>query len=345
MKRKRYTLFAIAAIMALSFTLPLNNNTEVKAQTTKNNLPSVEQKSDMKEIKTVNEELAKAMIQFKSNDFSKVKIMNDENYFMAAGGDSYEANNGPAVATDGRYNQITYATIHNADDVDWYRIQISDISKPISLILTNIPSRCDYDMYLVKYDDVNGISAIYYNLQTGNTSETLYGSVAEAGTYYVVIQPNSSVADNYSDTTYKLYAGDYYRTDQYGYVDTGLDIEFGYIPVGNTTPVYKGWYSYDLTNNPDIPDGSIVRKIYLMDNGNGGSWIGFYKMLAAGGQGIQLEEKIGQITLMYSGDNELLAKQEWLIAGHLIASTYFTWEPDILISYKFPVTISNLRYL
>lgn len=200
-------------------------------------------------------------------------------------------------------------------------------------------------MYLVKYDDVNGISAIYYNLQTGNTSETLYGSVAEAGTYYVVIQPNSSVADNYSDTTYKLYAGDYYRTDQYGYVDTGLDIEFGYIPVGNTTPVYKGWYSYDLTNNPDIPDGSIVRKIYLMDNGNGGSWIGFYKMLAAGGQGIQLEEKIGQITLMYSGDNELLAKQEWLIAGHLIASTYFTWEPDILISYKFPVTISNLRYL
>lgn len=282
-----------------------------------------------------------------SVDTKNVEIRMDESQFgvRSISGDIYEVNNGPAVATNGRYNQITYATIHEEYDVDWYRINITDITKPISVILTNIPYGNDYDMFLVKYDDINGITAMYYNHQAGNASETLYGTVPEAGTYYVVIQPDTDVLDNYSDMQYKLYVGDYYRTGQYGYTDTGLDISFGYVPHGNTTPVYRGWYSYDLTNNSTIPNDAIVREIYLTSTGNGAYWIGFYKMMAAGGQGVLLDEKIGQINLMYSGDNELLVKQQWLIGGHILVSEYFIWEPSILINYKFPVTIANLNFL
>lgn len=89
---------------------------------------------------------------------------------------------------------------------------------------------------------------------------------------------------------------------------------------------------------------AIVTKIYLTDSGNGAYWIGFYKMMAAADQGIQLEQKIGQIDVMYSGDNELLAKQRWLIGGNIIASTNFVWEPQILIAYKYAATISNMRF-
>ena len=85
--------------------------------------------------------------------------------------------------------------------------------------------------------------------------------------------------------------GDYYRVGQYGYVDTGLDISFGNIPVGNTTPVYRGWYTYDLSNEASIPNDAIVTKIYLTGNGNGAYWLGFYKMMAAAGQGIQIRIK------------------------------------------------------
>ncbi len=67
-------------------------------------------------------------------------------------GDSYEVNNGPSSATTGRYNTITNATIHDDNDVDWYKIEILNADTPISIVLTNIPNNCDYDLYLIKYD-------------------------------------------------------------------------------------------------------------------------------------------------------------------------------------------------
>lgn len=215
MKSKRYTALATAIVFSLF--LSMINVKTVNAQTLENNLSSAEQVNVSDEIVSFNEALPISKNQNKSDDSSSVRMKKAKDFLAVSDGDSYEVNNGPAVATTGKYNQITYATIHNADDVDWYKIEVLNAANPISLILT--------------------------------------------------------------------------------------------------------------------------------DTGNGAYWIGFYKMLAAGGQGIQLEEKIGQIELMYSGDDELLVKQEWLIGGHILASTNFVWEPNILFIYKFPATIQNINYL
>lgn len=70
-------------------------------------------------------------------------------------------------------------------------------------------------------------------------------------------------------------------------------------------------------------------------------------MVAAGEQGVVLDEKIGQIDLMYSDDtaSKFYVKQPWLIGGHILASTSFVWEPHILIAYEFGATVQNLRFL
>ena len=62
----------------------------------------------------------------------------------------------------------------------------------------------------------------------------------EEGTYYVVIQAKTGLDNNSRSSNYTLYMGDYFRTGQHGYVETDLSINFGYVPVGNTEPVYKG---------------------------------------------------------------------------------------------------------
>lgn len=330
----------VAMLLAFSMMVSLGSVATVNAAEMDNEFPTLTEDSSIEEVPEVG-----SLDQFKGDAVDKIQ-MDDSGIALTAAGDSYEANNGPAVATSGRYNKITYASLHEANDVDWYTIEVLDASKPISVFLTNIPSGCDYDMFLVKYDSTQGITKMYYNIQTGTTAEELYGTVDEIGTYYVVVQAStsSSIENNFSSSNYTLYMGDYYRVGQYGYVDTGLDISFGYIAVGNTTPVYKGWYTYDLSNESSIPNDAIVTKIYLTDSGNGAYWIGFYKMMAAADQGIQLEQKIGQIDVMYSGDNELLAKQRWLIGGNIIASTNFVWEPQILIAYKYAATISNMRF-
>lgn len=329
-----------AMLLAFSMMVSLGSVATVNAAEMENEFSTLKESSSFEEVAEVG-----SLKQFKGDSIDKIK-MDDSGIALTATGDSYEANNGPAVATKGRYNKITYASLHDANDVDWYTIEVLDTSKPISVFLTNIPSGCDYDMYLLKYDSTLGITKMYYNLQSGTTAEELYGTVDEVGTYYVVVQAStsSSIENNFSSSNYTLYMGDYYRVGQYGYVDTGLDISFGNIPVGNTTPVYRGWYTYDLSNEASIPNDAIVTKIYLTGNGNGAYWLGFYKMMAAAGQGIQLESKIGQIEVMYSGDNQLLAKQKWLIGGKIMASTNFVWEPQILIAYKYAATISNMRF-
>lgn len=263
-------------------------------------------------------------------------------------GDSYENNDGPDVATEGRYNKVTYASLHNENDADWYKMEIDDASEPISIILTNIPLNCDYDLYLVEYSTTSGIGDVYANTETGNTTESLIGYVNKSGTYYVVVQPSSTVENNYSTSNYKLYFGDYIREGTYGYTSTGISIDFGYIATGNTTPVYKYWYSYNLSNNSQIPDGALVDHFYLSSDGNGNSWVGFYKMLGYG-SGTNVATKSGGISLMYYADDSTTSyypvKQNWLIGGYVSSSTYFTWQPKVRIVYMYGVTIDNLPYV
>ena len=301
--------------------------------------------SDTEVIATMNNQLAEAMDDNRTYDFSDITMSAFDEELEDIAGDSYEANNGPSVATTGRYNSITYATIHDDNDVDWYKIEILNADTPISIVLTNIPNNCDYDLYLIQYDDTNGITAMYQNAQTGTTSEELYGYVNDIGTYYVIVQPNTSLVNNYSSSNYKLYIGNYFRTGSLGWEDTGIDINFGYHPTGNTTPSYSSWYSYNLANRATIPNGAIVNQFYLDNNGNGAYWAGFYKTLMAAGQGIRLDDTLGGITLVYSGDDEYLVKQQWLIGGYVTVSYSFIWEPRALITYKFPATLQNLSYL
>lgn len=339
----KFTASALACAMILS--LGSTSTMPVHAQTMDDGLPVLENSSDAEVIADMNEQLSDAMDNYKSYEFGDV-IMSDYGIALAdATGDSYETNNGPAVATSGRYNKITYGTIHEANDVDWYEIEIVDANTPISVVLTNIPSNCDYDMYLVQYDNTNGITRMYNNLQAGTASEELYGYVEEAGTYYVVVQPDTTLTNNFSTSNYKLYAGNYYRTGSYGWEDTGVDINFGYHPTGTTTNTYSNWYSYNLTNVTTIPEDAILNKFYLDTNGNGAYWAGFYKELVAYTQQVSFEPKLGGIEVMYSGDNEYWVKQDWRFRGYLMVSYSFVWEPRILISYKFPATLQNLRFL
>ena len=342
MRNKKMMRKLMAFTLAGAVFLSLGSTIPVKAQTV-GDVSMLEETSDAELIAEMNDQLSTAMDKFESDDFSDI-MMDDTDIALADGtGDSYEANNGPAVATTGRYNQVTYASIHDANDVDWYKIEILDADNPISVLLTNIPSGCDYDMFLVQYNDTDGITKMYHNVQAGTSAENLGGFVDEAGTYYVVIQPDTSVENNFSTSSYKLYVGDYYRVGQYGWVDTGLDIQFGYRPVGTTTTYYSSWYSYDLTNNTSIPTGAIVNKIYLDDAGNDAYTGGFYKQIGDA-QGA-IATKLGGIDLMYSSDNEYYAKQEWFIRGYLQVSLSYEWEPRILIAYKYPVTIENARFL
>lgn len=200
-------------------------------------------------------------------------------------------------------------------------------------------------MYLFKYDPEIGLQGAYYDTKTGTTPETIYGTLGEEGIYYVAVQGNQTLQNNFSSSTYTLYIGDYYKTDYFGYVDTGLNISFGDIPVGNEVPVYRGWYTYDLSNDKNIPDDAYVTDIYLTGGGNGAYWIGFYKMMAAADQGLQLEDKLGQVNLMYKGENRLRVKQKWLIGGHILASSNFVWEPQILMGYRYAAVPANIKFL
>lgn len=295
-----------------------------------------------------------------ANNFSKLdsdaamdvleRLSGDESILnsLTASGDQYEDNDSPETATTGRYNLVTYATIDSDDDMDWYEMDISDSSVPISIILTNIPANRDYDVYLIEYSSSTGYGDIYSNLEDGSVPEELIGRVNHSGTYYVVVMPNQTITNNYSDSNYKLYFGDYVRYKTYGYTSTGINIDFGYVKSGNTTPVYKYWYSYNLTNSNMIPDGALVDSIYLSSDGNGNSWIGFTKMLGYG-TNTTLATKSGGINLMFSAEPNAQwyheVKQNWLIGGYLTSSMYFTWQPKMRIDYMYGVTLDNVVFV
>ncbi len=348
MRKRKFFTKVTAMILALGLVITMTGNISVNAQEN-NNGQAV---PDANEIQTggLGENLA-SIEKYKQNSTEEISLDNSGIASLAEEGDAYESNNGPDLATDGRYNKVTYASIHKEDDADWYKMEINDASQPVSIILTNIPLNRDYDVYLVQYSASSGIGDVYANIETGSTSESLIGYVSKAGTYYVVVQPSSTVENNYSDSNYKLYFGDYIREGVYGYADTGISVDFGYIKKGNTTPVYKYWYSYNLTNNSQIPDGAVVDHFFLSSDGNGNSWIGFYKMLGYG-SGTKLATKSGGIELMYYyGDdnnvttNYYLVKQNWLIGGYISSSTYFTWQPTVRIEYLYEVTLDNLPYV
>ncbi len=282
--------------------------------------------------------------EFNQDAVKNIMYDNMEISLLSSTGDEYEDNNGPTKATTGRLYTITYATIDNANDNDWYRVEIGDISHPYSFILTDIPNGCDYDMYLVTYDETNGLTMQYYDIKMGNTSEAFYLNFNQTGIYYIVVQPNKEYSDtNYSDESYKLYMGNYYKEGSFGYVDTGISANFGYLTNTNKTYKYSSVYSIDLSNISEIPLGATVQQIRLTADGNGAYWQNFYKIIASGDGKIN-STQMGGIDVIYNGDSNVLVKQGWRIQGKILVSTYFVWQPKILFAYKYPIVLENSRF-
>ena len=82
---------------------------------------------------------------------------------MLLSGDQYEPNESISAATSGVQGKVIQATIHDETDMDFYRFEVTD-NEPLSIILYNIPSGCDYDLYLFNSDQ----SGWYTDFQEGS---------------------------------------------------------------------------------------------------------------------------------------------------------------------------------
>lgn len=250
---------------------------------------------------------------------------------IANAGDQYEPNDSIAEATTEMQGKLIQATIHSETDVDYYQFEVT-ANEPISILLFNIPSGCDYDLYLFNHDQTEG----YADFKDGSVSEEFYISLDKSGTYYVAVDSHSGC----SNSPYSLYFGDFYVYGGTGWVDPDLSFSFGSVPRGTTrTSLVK---NINLTYDSSIPDGAVVTKFYLSKEGTGGDYAEFYKYLKPdSGNTIK---QLGGLQVMTVPSNTLV-KQNWQIWGSVGYSNYFTWEPRYYILYEFYVTPLTTRYL
>lgn len=288
------------------------------------------------------EDLAEQETIIDSDDFISADILSERfnldfesSSIMAldSTGDQYEPNNSIETATTGLSGKKITATLHEGD-VDWYKLEVVDTSQPYSFVLMNIPSGCDYDMLLINSDLTSG----YAQFQDGNTNEEFYININQAGTYYVAVQANVG----YSDTPYTLYFGPAYKTSSTGWRDPNLSFSFGYVPRGSAAKSVPA-QSYNLTNDTTIPDGAVLTSLMITADGNAADWAGFYKYIAEpSGYGMQ---QIGNLPTFNVPDMAYYVKQNWSIWGTIEYSTYFVWEPQIYMGYKFIVTPQTMRFV
>lgn len=139
--------------------------------------------------------------------------------------DRYEPNDSIAQATGGVQGRVVSATISSESDVDYYKFEVVD-HEPLSILLYNIPSGCDYDLYLFNYDQ----SQWYTDFKDGSTQETFYFSLEDLGTYYVAVASNSGS----SSTPYSLYFGKSIGVGSNEWADPNLSFAFGNVPHGST---------------------------------------------------------------------------------------------------------------
>lgn len=250
---------------------------------------------------------------------------------VAGTGDQYEPNNSIAEATTGMQGKLIQATIHSETDMDFYRFEVT-ANEPLSILLFNIPSGCDYDLYLFNHDQTGW----YTDFQDGSVSEEFYISLDKSGTYYVAVDSHSGC----SNSPYSLYFGDSYMYGSTGWVNPNFSFAFGSVPRGTTkTSLSK---NINLTYDASIPNGAVVTTFYLSKEGTGGDYGGFYKYLKPdSGNTIK---QLGGAPVMTVPSNTLV-KQNWQIWGSVEYSNYFTWEPRYFIQYKFFVTPLTTRFL
>ncbi|HEX3047701.1 MAG TPA: carbohydrate binding domain-containing protein, partial [Bacillota bacterium] len=116
--------------------------------------------------------------------------------------DLYEPNNDPSsTALIPFYNYTLSATIGVSRDVDYYA-QYFEAGKEIRILLTAIPTNCNYDLYLCTLD----LIILASSKNNGNLSELIQGSLNVAGYCIVVVVPRTT-ADFNATAQYKLYTG------------------------------------------------------------------------------------------------------------------------------------------
>ena len=262
------------------------------------------------------------------NDISK----NDEPVFklFSSNGDKLEPNNSKEDASVGCINHKIKATIHDLDDMDWYKIDVSTIDKNYSLVLTDIPSGCNYDMVLLSED----LSSGYASDNEGTVPEEIYITANKQTTYYVVVGSSGG----YSDKPYTLYLGKTIVYGDTGWRDTGLTFNFG-----NSACTLPMQY-YNLSSDNTIPNDNAIYRFQLSDSGNGAYWRGLYKYIRAeNGDEYWQYGKIDTFDL--PTDKVYNSKQRWGIYGSIEQSSYFVWRPKIYIMYMFFAKPETMRFI
>ncbi|SHK63154.1 PPC domain-containing protein, partial [Paramaledivibacter caminithermalis] len=189
-------------------------------------------------------------------------------------GDEYEPNDSfdDATRLSGNYNKI-YATLHNEDDDDYYRIRVGENST-VTIDLTNIPRGENYKLKLYDSDH----DRIAYSNESGNEDEQIIETV-DSGTYYIRVYPYKDSYD--ADDEYKLtinieeesaeeeivYKMTYEGKDIYLYGVEGNDLDNMYAIVADEDDsegkkwVYSeigGWYDTSLYASVPTDGGIIV---------------------------------------------------------------------------------------
>lgn len=265
-------------------------------------------------------------------------------YAASGGADQYEPNNMPSMATTGMMGSAVYGNFHDSTDVaDWFEFEVTstDVSndEPFSFILTNIPSGCDYDMFLVNSD----ISEMTHNIQTGTASEEMILTFAKPGKYYVVIQPNGAYS---ASSYYKLYFGRTWAHGLTGWANTGFTFNFDNKLQGTPDYIYSssGWQIIDFRNNTAFPDGSIVNYFYL-DSTHTGTYGGFDKIIRAATDVDRWHEQHGVLDIYDMRSYNYQVKQEWAIHGRVNYASNFVWKPMVKIDFRYPVVLQNMSYV
>lgn len=114
--------------------------------------------------------------------------------------DLFEPNNDLANAKRIPYNSTIAATIGDTADVDFF-IQNFMASRIIEISLKNIPSSCDYDLYLCTLDG----TIIARSETTGNSNELITGTIGASSDYLIAVIPFTGFN---ATAQYNLYSGD-----------------------------------------------------------------------------------------------------------------------------------------
>ena len=117
-----------------------------------------------------------------------------KNYPTASVGDLFEPNDDFTSAYVVSNNVLIHsANIHSSTDVDYFKFTITS-SSTINITLSNIPSNCDYDLYLY-----NSAYTMCANSTLGGNSNESISFYGVPGVYYMLVSPYSgSSTNNYS---------------------------------------------------------------------------------------------------------------------------------------------------